>query len=226
MKDLKHRSNYDFFISYQDHLKEVKGLNESEVKIVSEIYSRIMLKMNNKSELQKTNIFIKNYKSEDIGEWVNNYKQITTEEDLNKFEDELLSVICQNVMLNFNYYPNSIQILSLIIFITKKNESGRICEIKTGEGKSLIIAMLASYLSLKKKKKVHVITSSSILAERDSREFKKFYQCLLSRNGNNTSGLKYSYDSQIMYGTNSSFQADILRTEYKGQMEHAKTFKI
>jgi preprotein translocase subunit SecA len=220
MKILYARHDYHFFLPFSHYLSKIKGLDRSEIVKVSERFGSVMEKMNSPSKFNISDKHIKSYTSSDINTWVIFFKQVPTYKIDKDLEDELLSVICQNVKMIFNYYPNATQILSLIIFLTKNKHLGRICEIKTGEGKSLIIAMLASYLSLRKDKKVHIITSSPVLAKRDSLDFERFFQCLNLKNENNTSGSKYSYDSEIMYGTNSSFQADILRTEYKGQDKH------
>ena len=68
------------------------------------------------------------------------------------------------------------QILSLLLLINKSNSKGKIAQIETGQGKTLIISMLASFLALKFKCKVFIITSNSILAERDANMNRKFYE--------------------------------------------------
>lgn len=82
----------------------------------------------------------------------------------------------------------------------------------SGEGKSLIISFLAVYIARKRKKKVNILTSPPILAERDARYFRIFYnKCGLSVDytfPHNNEALKnlfttdyYKlYDSDIVYG--------------------------
>src|SRR6202044_1181615 len=62
----------------------------------------------------------------------------------------------------------------------------RLAEIKTGEGKSLIVAMLAVLCALKGKK-IDIVTSSSELAKRDAEEQQPFYELFGLSCGHNIS---------------------------------------
>lgn len=73
------------------------------------------------------------------------------------------------IELEFHFILGEIQIISLIIYIVNNHNNGLIEEIKTGEGKYLIITLLAIIHCLDGKK-VDILTSSSVLAERDSLE--------------------------------------------------------
>ena len=102
-------------------------------------------------------------------------------------------------------------------------------QINTGEGKSLIISFLAVYIAKKWKKKVDILTSSPILAERDAKYFRKFYnKCGLSvdytfphnyhqkfENLFTTDNYE-CYNSDIVYGDALSFEGDFLRTSFMG----------
>lgn len=129
----------------------------------------------------------------------------------------------------FGFYPRIIQIISLLYFIEKDKKEGLIQQINTGEGKSLIISFLAVYIAKKRKKKVDILTSSPILAERDAKYFKGFYNmCGLSvdytfpHNYNETLKNLFTtknykcYDSDIVYGDALSFEGDFLRTSFMG----------
>ena len=128
----------------------------------------------------------------------------------------------------FGFFPRTIQIISLLYFIEKNKKEGLIQQINTGEGKSVIISFLAVYIARKKNKKIDILTSSPVLAKRDSIYFKKFYEkCGLSvdytfpHNNENfknyfTSNNYKCYDSDIVYGDALSFEGDFLRTNFMG----------
>jgi len=102
---------------------------------------------------------------------------------------------------------------------------GKIAEMKTGEGKTLV-ATLAVYLNALTGKGVHVVTVNDYLAQRDSQEMGKIYQFLGMTVGCNLHGLSHeekqqAYACDITYGTNNEFGFDYLRDNmvlYKEQM--------
>ncbi|MDO4690846.1 MAG: preprotein translocase subunit SecA [Fusobacterium sp.] len=92
---------------------------------------------------------------------------------------------------------------------------GKITEMKTGEGKTLV-ATCPVYLNALTGKGVHVITVNDYLAKRDRDQMSRLYGFLgLSSaaivNGLSTQARKDAYDSDITYGTNSEFGFDYLR---------------
>jgi len=104
-------------------------------------------------------------------------------------------------------------------------QEGRIAEMKTGEGKTLV-ATLATYLNALAGKGVHVVTVNEYLAERDSRIMGQLYNFLGLTVGINKHGLsaeekRAAYACDITYGTNNEFGFDYLRDNmvlYKEQM--------
>lgn len=93
---------------------------------------------------------------------------------------------------------------------------GRIAEMRTGEGKTLV-ATLAVYLNALSGKGVHVVTVNDYLARRDGEELGVLYSFLGLSTGIILSGMdplakKAAYDSDITYGTNNEFGFDYLRT--------------
>ncbi|WP_232699717.1 preprotein translocase subunit SecA [Brevibacillus daliensis] len=104
-------------------------------------------------------------------------------------------------------------------------QEGRISEMKTGEGKTLV-ATLATYLNALAGKGVHVVTVNEYLAERDSRIMGELYNFLGLSVGLNVNGLtaeskREAYACDITYGTNNEFGFDYLRDNmvlYKEQM--------
>ncbi|HIU64819.1 MAG TPA: preprotein translocase subunit SecA [Candidatus Avacidaminococcus intestinavium] len=92
---------------------------------------------------------------------------------------------------------------------------GKIAEMRTGEGKTLV-ATLPAYLNALTGKGVHVITVNEYLATRDSQEMGRVYQFLGLSVGLIVHGLdfperKAAYAADITYGTNNEFGFDYLR---------------
>ena len=102
---------------------------------------------------------------------------------------------------------------------------GRIAEMKTGEGKTLV-ATIPVYLNALEGKGVHVITVNDYLAKRDMEQMSKLYGFLGLSTGVIIHGLKdeerrQAYRADITYGTNNEFGFDYLRDNmvtYKEQM--------
>ncbi len=102
---------------------------------------------------------------------------------------------------------------------------GRIAEMKTGEGKTLV-ATLPVYLNALTGKGVHVVTVNDYLAKRDSEWMGKLYKFLGLTVGLVISGMspqekQAAYNSDITYGTNNEFGFDYLRDNmviYKEQL--------
>ena len=102
---------------------------------------------------------------------------------------------------------------------------GRIAEMKTGEGKTLV-ATLPVYLNALEGKGVHVITVNDYLAKRDSEWMGKLYKFLGLTVGLVVAGMEpyqkqEAYNCDITYGTNNEFGFDYLRDNmviYKNQL--------
>src|SRR5215831_8239054 len=100
---------------------------------------------------------------------------------------------------------------------------GRIAEMKTGEGKTLV-ATLPLYLNALAGKGVHLVTVNDYLARRDAEWMGKIYKLLGMSVGIIVHGLtdrerQVSYRSDIAYGTNSEFGFDYLRDNMKESIE-------
>ncbi|GAA0378057.1 preprotein translocase subunit SecA [Paenibacillus motobuensis] len=102
---------------------------------------------------------------------------------------------------------------------------GRIAEMKTGEGKTLV-GTLPVYLNALLGKGVHVVTVNDYLAQRDSEQMGQVYNFLGMTVGINLNGMEHedkqaAYACDITYGTNNEFGFDYLRDNmvlYKEQM--------
>jgi preprotein translocase subunit SecA len=96
---------------------------------------------------------------------------------------------------------------------------GKIAEMKTGEGKTLV-ATLPAYLNALGGKGVHVVTVNDYLARRDAEWMGRLYKFLgltvgVIRHGLNDQERYESYHSDITYGTNNEFGFDYLRDNMK-----------
>src|SRR4026208_489242 len=96
---------------------------------------------------------------------------------------------------------------------------GKIAEMKTGEGKTLV-ATLPAYLNALQGKGVHVVTVNDYLARRDSEWMGRIYRFLgmsvgVIQHDLNDQERQVAYASDITYGTNNEFGSDYLRDNMK-----------
>ena len=125
----------------------------------------------------------------------------------------LLAIARELIKRHFGIYPYNTQMLTILALINHPEKAkGRIAQVGTGEGKSILISMLAAYhgtLSLP----VDIITSNDYLAKRDADLFKEFYKDFeLTVSHNCTEPpTQSSYNGEIVYGTNTHFEFDYLR---------------
>lgn len=111
-------------------------------------------------------------------------------------------------VLEMRHFP--VQVIGGIVL-----HQGRIAEMKTGEGKTLV-ATLPAYLNALAGKGVHIVTVNDYLARRDSEWMGKVYRFLglsvgLITHEKDNAGRKEAYDADITYGTNNEFGFDYLR---------------
>lgn len=158
-------------------------------------------------------------------------KTVEFKERLNAMEtlDDILPeafAVCREAsdrVLGMRHFP--VQILGGIIL-----HQGRISEMKTGEGKTLV-ATLPAYLNALSGKGVHIVTVNDYLAKRDSEWMGKLYAFLGLKVGLIIHGMshdekKAAYDADITYCTNNELGFDYLRDnmaiykEQRVQREH------
>ena len=125
--------------------------------------------------------------------------------------------------------PYRVQLMGGIIL-----HQGRIAEMKTGEGKTLV-ATLPAYLNALSGEGVHIVTVNDYLAKRDSDWMGKVYRFLgltvgLVIHGIDPKGKQDAYNADITYGTNNEFGFDYLRDNmaiYKAElMQRGHAFAI
>ncbi|SCJ71428.1 preprotein translocase subunit SecA [Anaerotruncus sp. 2789STDY5834896] len=111
-------------------------------------------------------------------------------------------------VLGMRHFP--VQVIGGIVL-----HQGRIAEMKTGEGKTLV-ATLPAYLNALAGKGVHIVTVNDYLAKRDSEWMGKVYRFLglsvgLIVNGMDNAQRREAYGCDITYGTNNELGFDYLR---------------
>lgn len=140
-------------------------------------------------------------------EFKNRYK---TGESLNDLLPEAYAVVREAASRVLNMRHFYVQILGGIAL-----HQGRIAEMATGEGKTLV-ATLPAYLNAITGKGVHVVTVNEYLAKRDADWMGKVYKFLgltvgVSLNGQNNEQKKKAYLADITYTTNNELGFDYLR---------------
>jgi preprotein translocase subunit SecA len=135
-------------------------------------------------------------------------------EDLENLLPEAFATVREASYRALNMRHFDVQLVGGIIL-----HKGRIAEMKTGEGKTLV-ATLPAYLNALTGKGVHIITVNDYLAKRDTEWMGQIYRFLGLSVGTILHGLtdserKEAYNSDISYGTNNEFGFDYLRDNMK-----------
>lgn len=123
---------------------------------------------------------------------------------------EAFAVVREASKRTLNLRPFDVQLIGGMIL-----HSGKISEMCTGEGKTLV-ATLPAYLNALAGKGVHIITVNDYLAKRDAAWMEPVYNFLGLSVGVNISGMEQTekqaaYRADITYGTNNEFGFDYLR---------------
>ena len=192
-------------------MKLFKSYSEKEVKRVMPIVNKInslepeMEKLTDHELKEKTNYF---------------KKQLSEGKTLDDILPEAFAVVREASKRALGMRHFDVQLIGGIIL-----HQGRIAEMKTGEGKTLV-ATLPVYLNALEGKGVHVITVNDYLAKRDSEWMGKLYKFLglsvgLVIAGMDLNAKQKAYAADITYGTNNEFGFDYLRDNmviYKNQL--------
>src|SRR5262245_24513045 len=107
---------------------------------------------------------------------------------------------------------------------SRSKAAGKIAELKTGEGKTLV-ATLPAYLNALTGRGVHVVTVNDYLARRDSEWMGRIYRFLgmtvgVIQHELNDAERQIAYAADITYGTNNEFGFDYLRDNMKFELAH------
>ena len=189
--------------------KFIKSSNQKELDRMGKIVNKINL-------LEKN---IKNLKDEDFPKKTIELKEkIKKGQDLDEILPEAFALVREASKRTRKERHYDVQIIGGIVL-----HESKIAEMRTGEGKTLTIA-LAAYLNALKGNGVHVVTVNDYLAKRDSIEMGEIYKFLGLSSGfiNNDQDdveRKKNYNCDITYATNSELGFDYLRDNMKYSKE-------
>ena len=138
-------------------------------------------------------------------------KQIEEDRPLSEVLPEAFALVREASKRTLGLRHFDVQMIGGIVL-----HEGRIAEMRTGEGKTLV-ATLPVYLNALSGLGVHVVTVNDYLAKRDADWMKPIYQMLgltvgVIQSGQSTEEKKAAYNSDITYGTNNEFGFDYLRS--------------
>ena len=139
-------------------------------------------------------------------------------EDLDDIKAEAFAVVREAAKRTLGQRHFDVQMMGGMVL-----HDGKIAEMKTGEGKTLV-ATLAVYLNALEGKGVHVVTVNDYLARRDSRWMGQVYEFLGLTVGVIVHGLsnderRDAYNCDVTYGTNNEFGFDYLRDNMKFRLQ-------
>ncbi|MBQ2675952.1 MAG: preprotein translocase subunit SecA [Clostridia bacterium] len=172
----------------------------------------------------------KEYTDDELRAMTQNFKdRLQTGETLDDILPEAFAVCREAADRVLGMRPYPVQIVGGIVL-----HQGRIAEMRTGEGKTLV-ATLPAYLNALKGEGVHIVTVNDYLAKRDSEWMGKLYRFLGLKVGLIIHGLdndqrKKAYEADITYCTNNELGFDYLRDNmvtYKEQrVQRGHSFAI
>ena len=191
--------------------KILGDMNSREVKKIEKIADKVMALEDQVAALS----------DDELREKTAEFKErLSAGETLDDILPEAFAVCREGAWRSVGMRHFRVQVIGGIVL-----HQGRIAEMKTGEGKTLV-ATLAAYLNALEGKGVHVVTVNDYLAKRDAEWMGKIYTFLGLTVGCVVQGMrddakKAAYDADITYGTNNEFGFDYLRDNmaiYKEQL--------
>ena len=196
--------------------KFIKSGNQKELDKIGKIVNKINL-LEDK--------FV-NLTDEDFPKKTSEFKErIKNGETLDQILPEAFALVRESSKRSRGERHYDVQLIGGVVL-----HENKIAEMRTGEGKTLTIA-LSAYLNALKEKGVHVVTVNDYLAKRDSQEMGQIYNFLgltsgFINNDQNDDERKENYNCDITYATNSELGFDYLRdnmkfsSDQKVQREH------
>ncbi len=185
--------------------KFVKSSNQRELDRIGKIVDKI-------NSFEKS---IENLKNEDFpNKTIELKEKIKKGQNLNEILPEAFALVREASKRARNERHYDVQLIGGIVL-----HESKIAEMRTGEGKTLTIA-LAAYLNALEEKGVHVVTVNDYLAKRDSKDMGEIYNLLGLTSGyiNNYQDdheRRKNYNCDITYATNSELGFDYLRDNMK-----------
>ncbi len=193
-----------------DILKRLFGSkNKRELRSIRPIVDRI-----NRLELD-----MKRLSDADLKAKTQEFKErLENGESLDDLLPEAFAVVRETAVRVLGMRPFDVQLIGGIVL-----HRGKIAEMKTGEGKTLV-ATMPLYLNALTGRGVHLVTVNDYLAKRDAEWMGDIYKFLglsvgVIVHGMNDSERKSAYGCDIVYGTNNEFGFDYLRDNMKYSLD-------
>ena len=170
-------------------------------------------------QINKIEVDVEKLSNDELIDKTNNLRKLAKENiDLNKILPEAFALVREASKRTIGQRHYDVQLMGGIIL-----HQGKIAEMKTGEGKTLV-STLAAFLNALSGKGVHIITVNDYLAKRDSEWMGQIYKFLgltvgCLTNETKDEDRKKIYQSDIVYGTNNEFAFDYLRDNMKLSLE-------
>jgi len=185
--------------------KFIKSSNQKELDRIAHIVEKINALEENIKKLSVSDFPKKTLKFKE---------DIKNGKTLNEILPEAFALVREASFRTRNERHYDVQIIGGIVL-----HESKIAEMRTGEGKTLTIALTA-YLNALKGEGVHIVTVNDYLAKRDSEEMGKIYNFLglkagFINNDQNDYERKENYNCDITYATNSELGFDFLRDNMK-----------
>lgn len=175
--------------------------NEAEIKKINKIAEKVFALEEEYKTLSDTDLRAKTKQFKE---------RLATGVSLDELLPEAFAAVREAAWRAINMRPYPVQVVGGIAL-----HQGRIAEMKTGEGKTLVATMPA-YLNALTGDGVHIVTVNDYLAKRDSEWMGKVYRFLglevgVILNDLNNEQRRHAYGCDITYGTNNEFGFDYLR---------------
>jgi len=169
-------------------------------------------------KLNKINSFTEDFTNKSDDELKDRFQEIkesVVDNDLENFMPEVFALVreASTRVLGLRHYD--VQLIGGMVL-----NDGRIAEMKTGEGKTLV-ATLPAILNALGEHSVHIVTVNDYLAKRDSESMMPLYEFfnlsvgIILGDGQESDNRMESYKCDIVYGTNNEFGFDYLRDNMK-----------
>ena len=136
----------------------------------------------------------------------------------------LIAYLMELVSLWKGYSLYATQVISILAMLDRNAHKGSIAQIRTGEGKSLIVAMVAAIKACEGNS-VDIVSSSHDLARRDCESSRYFYELagLTTAHACDQHPGQSVFSCDIVYGINSDFEFPLLFDDFLGQHNRYKT---
>ncbi|MCK9225082.1 MAG: preprotein translocase subunit SecA [Candidatus Muirbacterium halophilum] len=198
------------------YLKSLLNKNDREIKKIAPIVNRI-----NELEADFAGLSDEELKNKTI----EFRKRVQDGESLNSLLPESFAAVREASKRVLGMRHFDVQLIGGVVL-----HQGKIAEMKTGEGKTLV-ATLPVYLNALSGDGVHVVTVNEYLAHRDSEWMGKVYEFMGLKTGlikSNMSSVekKQAYLADVTYGTNSEFGFDYLRENMEVDIENCVQRKL